>query len=1303
MVCADLHDQQIAFVAIQECRWEKQKVAEKIAGYVWYGGGAWKNTSGACVGGTAIGVHSSIAKAIVKHEHRNGRIQLVQIKGEYGKNITFASLYGPTEYASKEIKQAFWRDLRDALKSIGHKRKDVLILGMDANGETGRSDHSLESPIGPWGGGSQNDNGKRLVEICQLEEWFVAATFINRPTKKKWTFAGEFAVHGDKRRRREYDHLVCSNNLRGRIEDVVNVRNTRHDSDHSLRCIIIRLRKQIAVPKKKPRKLTNPLRMKSIGRHVDEMIKNRFAALLEDEEDEMMIMNVEEKQQTQQKITEQMVGQLKEKGEGVRRRQKRKKEEKQVKTKQQGKNIRIKERRQRRKEEKKQRDRQSKGNSEKKKKKNGPKMEGKQEEKEQSEDITEDNQAENDEEREKERQEKQHMEERIEEEPEQERETKQSVSTLWNVLTSKIYKIAEEVPPEERIPDPWISEETLELVQERTELRIEANASEKPIKGARKKLKNLRKDIKKAIRRDRKQYYEDLAAEAEKASNIGDQKEVYRIIGQLKGGRVGAVDLKGVDIPSWVDFFKNLLGTSNVEIPEDIKKKNAWIKAGEWLDTKGRYAKTWDIPVGPPTDGEVMQAVRTCKNHKGVNRDQIPAELWKNSPNATKLLAKMVRTVWRQIQQNKTVDIPEDWVNATLVCLYKGKGSRKDPSKHRGISLICLVEKIVSNIILKRIAEPVDERLMQGQNGFRPLKSCRDAVFRLWREIEKMNKDNEAAILTFIDYSKAFDSLEWEKLWKIIEFAGCPEELVAIIRNFYQCSTISIRITRDGELAPEFQQKRGIRQGSSLSPCLFVIAMDFCLRVFQDSCEELGLPSHDQTWIAYADDLKDKSLNEGEASQALQELEAASAFVGLRLNVPKTEVMAKGIKIPESVRKPGEPPVKQRVSVTYTNGKFEGWMTRANWAHLIGIDDLTMEEKDFLKTAELENAMSIGDEKEEKKGEEGRNKRNEKKKKKCRGRKKAGVPVVIAFDDDTRIVATAKGGGWMTDADGDAHRIVIAYDQVIQPNKSTGWACQECESCFDTEIGLKAHRKRQGTCRKVDSMTFEQLKRLRRTRQQSAWKRGKSERKVEMVSVRTCENLLCKPCGSFVYLGSMLDMTASATPEIRRRVSKAFTAFGSLNNVWKSRTISRTTKATLYKALILTIMLYNAEVWPLNERDLQALEATHFRMMRRMVTTNEDAEHISRDELHSMFKMPTIREYIGSKRLRWVGHALRRGEHDESRRAVLAALEDTSALWTKWVMEDCKGRNIRFRRLETLVLDRNSWRKTTIARMSHSG
>ena len=69
--------------------------------------------------------------------------------------------------------------------------------------------------------------------------------------------------------------------------------------------------------------------------------------------------------------------------------------------------------------------------------------------------------------------------------------------------------------------------------------------------------------------------------------------------------------------------------------------------------------------------------------------------------------------------------------------------------------------------------------------------------------------------------------------------------------------------------------------------------------------------------------------------KALQELEAASAFIGLRLNVSKTEVMAKGIR--KAILPTDAPATKERVTVKFDNGKFEGWMLEARHSHhLIG-------------------------------------------------------------------------------------------------------------------------------------------------------------------------------------------------------------------------------------------------------------------------------------------------------------------------------------------------------------------------------
>ena len=84
--------------------------------------------------------------------------------------------------------------------------------------------------------------------------------------------------------------------------------------------------------------------------------------------------------------------------------------------------------------------------------------------------------------------------------------------------------------------------------------------------------------------------------------------------------------------------------------------------------------------------------------------------------------------------------------------------------------------------------------------------------------------------------------------------------------------------------------------------------------------------------------------------------------------------------------------------------------------------------------------------------------------------------------------------------------------------------------------------------------------------------------------------------------------------------------------------------------------------------------------------------HISNEELLRAFKLPKIAELISYKRLSWVGHAVRRGENDRSRVAVLKALTK----WSKSVRKDFEDRQLDIREVVNLANDRSSWKKSII-------
>ena len=91
----------------------------------------------------------------------------------------------------------------------------------------------------------------------------------------------------------------------------------------------------------------------------------------------------------------------------------------------------------------------------------------------------------------------------------------------------------------------------------------------------------------------------------------------------------------------------------------------------------------------PPTWEEMKKAAAMEKPGKAVNRAEIPSDVWRKSECSLKVLWKLMRVMWvRMSEESEDDQMPEERIDATLVCLYKGKGSRLDPKVHRGISLI---------------------------------------------------------------------------------------------------------------------------------------------------------------------------------------------------------------------------------------------------------------------------------------------------------------------------------------------------------------------------------------------------------------------------------------------------------------------------------------------------------------------------------------------------------------------------------------------------------------------------------------
>ena len=163
-----------------------------------------------------------------------------------------------------------------------------------------------------------------------------------------------------------------------------------------------------------------------------------------------------------------------------------------------------------------------------------------------------------------------------------------------------------------------------------------------------------------------------------------------------------------------------------------------------------------------PTEREIREAIMMLKNGKAAGPDEIPAEAIRaDLDTAVRVLYRLFGKIWEEGK------VPADWREGLIIKLPK-KGDLRDCSNYRGIMLLSVPGKVFNRILLERIKEAVDPKLRDQQAGFRRNRSCADQIATLRIIVEQSTEWNSSLYINFIDYEKAFDSMDRETLWKIL-------------------------------------------------------------------------------------------------------------------------------------------------------------------------------------------------------------------------------------------------------------------------------------------------------------------------------------------------------------------------------------------------------------------------------------------------------------------------------------------------------------------------------------------------------
>ena len=160
--------------------------------------------------------------------------------------------------------------------------------------------------------------------------------------------------------------------------------------------------------------------------------------------------------------------------------------------------------------------------------------------------------------------------------------------------------------------------------------------------------------------------------------------------------------------------------------------------------------------------------------------------------------------------------------------------------------------------------------------------------------MEKAREFQRNIYFCLIDYAKAFDCVDHNKLWKILREMGIPDHLTCLLRNLYAGQEATVR-TGHGT-TDWFQIGKGVRQGCILSPCFFNLYAGYIMRNTGQDKAQAGINSARRNInnLRYADDTTLMAESEEELKSLLMKVKEESETVGLRLNIQKTKIMTSG-------------------------------------------------------------------------------------------------------------------------------------------------------------------------------------------------------------------------------------------------------------------------------------------------------------------------------------------------------------------------------------------------------------------------
>lgn len=306
-------------------------------------------------------------------------------------------------------------------------------------------------------------------------------------------------------------------------------------------------------------------------------------------------------------------------------------------------------------------------------------------------------------------------------------------------------------------------------------------------------------------------------------------------------------------------------------------------------------------------------ALKNMKNEKSPGTDGFGAEFFK--------------FFWKQIgvfvvralnESFKDGQLSSTQKEGIITCIPKGDKDKEYLKNWRPISLLNVVYKIGSSCIANRIKGVLPNLVNEDQTGFVSKRFIGDNIRLIYDMIDYLNSNNLPGMLICIDFEKAFDSLDWNFMYRVLKAYGFSNGICRWIETFY-CD-IKATVIVNGQTTQWFPVERGCRQGDPVSPYLFILCAEILGIMIRENknIEGITINQTEHKISQFADDTQ--LMNQGDRKSFENSILTIGRYgkaSGLFMNADKTQAIMLG-----SRRKQGTK-YMPHLKITWNPAKFK--------------------------------------------------------------------------------------------------------------------------------------------------------------------------------------------------------------------------------------------------------------------------------------------------------------------------------------------------------------------------------------------